>query len=96
MENFTTGTAGYQINCLNGNIARLNVTGDITLGAPTGMVDGYILTIENTTGTANSISIPDDSTFKTAGGMTMGLDDSITLIYDSGATCWRERSRSNN
>ncbi len=76
---------------------RLTAAAAVTSNTTTAIVDGYfvgqLLIIEGTDNT-NTITIKDNANTKMAGDVVLGINDTITFMWDD--TDWIELARSNN
>lgn len=72
-----------------------NVTLSATTAIANGQYDGQVLIIQGNADTMGTVTINDGANTRMNGNITLGLGDTIMLIWDSNNT-WVEISRSNN
>jgi hypothetical protein len=61
----------------------------------TGVADGQVLILQGTNNT-NTVTINDNVGIQLNGAVTLGLNDTLTIMWDSGEGDWMELSRSDN
>lgn len=75
----------------------LTAASAVTLGATTSITDGYfngqLLIIEGTSD-SNTVTINDNTNTKMSANITLGVNDTITFVWNG--TDWSEICRSNN
>ncbi|OGB90410.1 hypothetical protein A2625_00985 [candidate division WOR-1 bacterium RIFCSPHIGHO2_01_FULL_53_15] len=92
-----TAVAGVTAGMLDNKVIRIASTaGEVTAGIEAG-TNGQIIILQGTNDT-NTVKFNSSGNLKLAGGasFTLGLGDTLQLIYDSGTAAWYEISRSDN
>ena len=89
---FAGGSANTSINYIVGSGGAVTVTASPQISV--GSVAGQMLTLIGTSAT-NTVKLQDGTGLALNGPWTGGLSSSISLIWDSGASVWREISRNN-